>query len=123
MIIAKIIALVKRKYKRIERMNGMFKTMQKFSERTGLSYSAIRKLALTNQLSHVKVGNRYMIHIEKGLSVLADLATRMGHESDERVVQGFHCYKRQGTRGKIQGIEQLQMLCRRSYRLLLPCRY
>lgn len=52
----------------------MFETIQKFSERTGLSYSAIRKLALTKQLPHVKVGNRYMIHIEKGLSVLADLA-------------------------------------------------
>ena len=56
----------------------MFETMQKFSERTGLSYMAIRKLAMTNQLPHVMVGNRYMIHIEKGLAVLASLAERVG---------------------------------------------
>lgn len=78
MIVAKIIALVKEKNKKIERVKDMFETMTKFSERTGLSYSAIRKLALTNQLPHVMVGNRYMIHIEKGLAVLASLAERVG---------------------------------------------
>ena len=60
------------------RFKVMFETMQKFSEQTGLSYSAIRKLALTNQLPYVMVGNRHMIHIEKGLAVLASLAERVG---------------------------------------------
>lgn len=78
MIVAKIIALVKGKFKKIERMKDMFETMQKFSDRTGLSYSAIRKLVLTNVLPHVMVGNRYMIHIEKGLAVLGSLAEKVG---------------------------------------------
>ena len=41
--------------------------MMNFAKRSGLSYAAIRKLAMGGKLPHVKVGNRYMIHIEKVL--------------------------------------------------------
>ena len=52
----------------------MFETMMNFAKRSGLSYAAIRKLAMGGKLPHVKVGNRYMIHIEKGLAALSKLA-------------------------------------------------
>lgn len=56
----------------------MFETAPKFGKRTGLSPSAIRKMVKANQLPYVMVGNRPMIHIEKGLAVLASLAERVG---------------------------------------------
>lgn len=56
----------------------MFETVPNFAKRTRLSASAIRKMVKTNQLPHVMIGNRPMIHIEKGLAVLADLAVGVG---------------------------------------------
>lgn len=55
----------------------MFETMTNFAKRAGLSYAAVRMLAKTDQLPHIKVGNRYMIHVEKGLAVLAELAEKV----------------------------------------------
>lgn len=56
----------------------MFETMEKFHQRTGLSYASIRKMAMTNQLPHVKVGNRYMINVEQAIAVLAAMSAKTG---------------------------------------------
>lgn len=56
----------------------MFETMQSFAKRTGLSYSAIRNMALRSQLPYVMVGNRYMIHVEKAMELLSKMAEEMG---------------------------------------------
>lgn len=56
----------------------MFETVPNFAKRTKLSASAIRKMVKSNQLPHVMVGNRPMIHVEKGLAVLESLAEKVG---------------------------------------------
>lgn len=59
-------------------MFDMFETMQKFSQRTGLSYWAIRKLAMNDLLPYVKVGNRFMINVELALAALASMSEKTG---------------------------------------------
>lgn len=56
----------------------MFETIRQFSERTGLTYWAIRKMLLENQLPYVKVGNRYMVNVEQAVSVLSAMSAKVG---------------------------------------------
>lgn len=56
----------------------MFETIRQFSQRTGLTYWAIRKMVLENQLPYVKVGNRYMVNVEQAVSVLSTMSAKVG---------------------------------------------
>ena len=56
----------------------MVESMKAFAKRTGFTYWAIRKFVLNGQLPYIMVGNRYMIHIEKGLAALNEIAENVG---------------------------------------------
>lgn len=45
-------------------------TINKASELTGVSYSYIRRLCLTNQIVFVKTGCKYLINLEKFVGFL-----------------------------------------------------
>lgn len=47
------------------------------AEASGLPYSAIRRLCITNQIVHIKIGQRYLINMGK----LADFLNGEGKEN------------------------------------------
>lgn len=45
-------------------------TISELSERTGLSYSFIRKLCIQNKIVHIRSGNKYLINFNRFLEFL-----------------------------------------------------
>lgn len=45
-------------------------TISELSQRTGLSYSFIRKLCLQKKIVHIKAGNKYLINLNRFLDFL-----------------------------------------------------
>lgn len=45
----------------------MFESMQRFAQRTGLSYRLIRQMCRENRLPFVQVGQKRMICVERAL--------------------------------------------------------
>lgn len=52
----------------------MFESMQRFAQRTGLSYQLIRQMCQENKLPFVQVGQKKMICIEKAIARLEETA-------------------------------------------------
>lgn len=57
----------------------MYENIKKFSERTGLSYYAVRLMCINGKLPHVCVGSKRMIHVEPALQALEEM-TRHGDQ-------------------------------------------
>lgn len=58
----------------------MYETLNKFSERSGLSYHALRKMCLKKELPFINVGNRRMICVEEAETILANRARGVVNE-------------------------------------------
>lgn len=54
----------------------MFESMQRFAQRTGLSYQLIRQMCRENKLPFVQVGQKRMICVEKAIAQLEEAAGR-----------------------------------------------
>lgn len=54
----------------------MFESMQRFAQRTGLSYQLIRQMCRENKLPFVQVGQKRMICVEKAIARLEEAAGR-----------------------------------------------
>lgn len=54
----------------------LYETIREFAERTGLTYSAVRKLCLQGKLPFVPIGRRKMIYIGPALEALEKMTVR-----------------------------------------------
>ena len=59
----------------------MYETMQKFSDRTGITYNAIRNMCIKNEIPFIWIGNRRLIHVEVAEKILSDRSRGVLNES------------------------------------------
>ena len=47
-------------------------TLRETSERTRLSYDALRKMCLRNEIVHIRVGSKFLVNFDKLIEYLQD---------------------------------------------------